>query len=187
MPAKMLTLPICPPSWREIGHAKNEFPLHTREMLESERRLQAESPEPRNNLMSVLVRLSDSSKAKEQPDLATDDASKTAQILSEEEVLGNLFIFTSAGFDTTANTMAYALALLTAYPEWQEWLYEEIGQVVGDQNMDGLEYNEIYPHLPRCLALMVRDTRPACPPVENSRLTHEQLETMRLFTPLTHL
>ncbi|KIW83245.1 hypothetical protein Z517_02490 [Fonsecaea pedrosoi CBS 271.37] len=162
LPAKLLTLPIFAPAWQIIGHAKNEFPVHTREMLENERKLQRDSPEPRSNLMSMLVRLADSS----QPQGDAD--SKNTQGLSEEEILGNLFIFTSAGFDTTANTMAYALALLATYPEWQDWLYEEIKVVVGAAaDAESLEYTEVYPRLPRCLALM--------------------LETMRFFPPLTHI
>ncbi|EXJ74386.1 uncharacterized protein A1O5_02682 [Cladophialophora psammophila CBS 110553] len=167
MPAKLLTLPIFAPSWQNIGHAKNEFPLHTREMLENERKLQYDSPEPRSNLMSMLVRLSDSSKPNGDLHSKAGELSKSSQVLSEEEILGNLFIFTSAGFDTTANTMAYALALLATYPEWQDWLYEEINTVVGARGAENLEYAEIYPRLPRCLALM--------------------LETMRFFPPLTHI
>ncbi|KIW92230.1 uncharacterized protein Z519_07214 [Cladophialophora bantiana CBS 173.52] len=167
MPAKLLTLPIFAPSWQNIGHAKNEFPLHTREMLENERKLQYDSPEPRSNLMSMLVRLSDSSKPNGDLDSKAGELSKSPQVLSEEEILGNLFIFTSAGFDTTANTMAYALALLATYPEWQDWLYEEINTIVGARGAENLEYAEIYPRLPRCLALM--------------------LETMRFFPPLTHI
>lgn len=155
LPAKLLTLPIFGPSWQDIGHAKNEFPLHTKEMLENERQLQADSPEPRSNLMSMLVRLSDAPKANGAAETTTDDATKNGQVLLEEEIFGNLFVFTSAGFDTTANTMAYALAMLATYPQWQDWLYEEISQVVGGSDTDHLEYNEIYPHLPRCLALMV--------------------------------
>lgn len=155
LPAKLLTLPIFGPSWQDIGHAKNEFPLHTKEMLENERKLQADSPEPRSNLMSMLVRLSDAPKANGATDSKSDDATKNGQVLLEEEIFGNLFIFTSAGFDTTANTMAYALAMLATYPKWQDWLYEEISEVVGGSDTDRLEYNEIYPRLPRCLALMV--------------------------------
>ena len=99
-------------------------PIHTKVMLENERKLQQDSPEPRNNLMSLLVRLTDSSRvSRDEEVIKTEDGSKnTVQTLSEEEILGNLFIFTSAGFDTTANTMAYALALLSAYPKWQDWL-----------------------------------------------------------------
>lgn len=188
MPARLLTLPIFSPSWQDIGHAKNEFPLHTREMLENEHKLQTESAEPRNNLASMLVRLSDR-KSEEK----TDERPMATQVLSEEEILGNLFIFTSAGFDTTANTMAYALTLLTTYPKWQDWLFEEISQVVGDKDLDSLEYAEVFPRLPRCLALMVRPTSPAKSKTSSfppSLLTFSitiQLETMRLFPPLTHI
>lgn len=155
IPAKVLLLPIFAPSWQDIGHAKIEFPLHTREMLENERKLQEDSPEPRNNLMSMMVRLSDSSKMIGHVDAKSDETGKNTQVLSQEEIMGNLFIFTSAGFDTTANTMAYALALLSAYPKWQDWLYEEINEICGGKHADGLEYNEVFPRLPRCLALMV--------------------------------
>lgn len=160
LPAKLLTLPFFGPSWQDIGHAKNEFPLHTKEMLQTERKLQAESSEPRNHFLSMLARQSDPESASS---TAADEKSNnttpttTTQVLSEDEILGNLFLFSSAGFDTTANTMAYALALLVAYPEWQEWLHEEIKEVVGDKDLESLEYADVYPRLPRCLALLVSE------------------------------
>jgi cytochrome P450 len=133
LPARLLTLPILPTEMQNMGHAKNEFPLHTRDMLENERQLQATAAEPRHNLMSMLVRFAESGDA------------KSPQYLSEKEVLGNLFIFTAAGFDTTANTMAYAVAFLATYPEWQDWIYEEISRVVGDKEPDHLEYADVSP------------------------------------------
>lgn len=158
IPAKLLTTPLFAPSWQAIGHAKNEFPIHTKKMLERERTLQSTASETRSNLMSILVKIADGAAAGLDTEKSSQDANKSEKgvlRLSEEEVLGNLFIFTSAGFDTTANTMAYALALLATYPEWQDWLYEEISTVLLDKDPDNLEYNEIYPKLPRCLALMV--------------------------------
>lgn len=148
VPAKLFTLPFLPTEIQNIGHAKNEFPVHTHEMLENERKLQATTPEPRHNLTSMLVRLAESD-----PESGGDP--KSPQYLSETEILGNLFIFTAAGFDTTANTMAYALAFLTTYPEWQDWIHEEISRVVGHKEPDQLVYADIFPRLPRCLALMV--------------------------------
>lgn len=155
LPAKLLTLPIFSPSWQAIGHAKIEFPIHTKKMLERERTLQSTTPEPRSNLMSILVKVADSAAGVGTEKTEGVDKSQKGVLLSEEEILGNLFIFTSAGFDTTANTMAYALALLATYPEWQDWLYEEISAVLLDKDPGNLDYNEIYPKLPRCLALMV--------------------------------
>ncbi|KAI9150768.1 Cytochrome P450 2J3 [Paramyrothecium foliicola] len=46
--------------------------------------------------------------------------------LSEEEIIGNIFIFVVAGHETTSNTLAFTLAFLAIYPEWQERLYQEI-------------------------------------------------------------
>ena len=57
------------------------------------------------------------------------------------------------GFDTTANTMAFALVHLAIYPEWQEWIREEIDK----QASAGLSivYDKCYPKMKRTLALMV--------------------------------
>ncbi|KEF51793.1 uncharacterized protein A1O9_12130 [Exophiala aquamarina CBS 119918] len=172
IPAKLLTTPLFAPSWQAIGHAKNEFPIHTKRMLARERELQRTTSETRSNLMSILVKIADGATASvdtEKTGGRVNESEKEKRVLrlSEEEVLGNLFIFTSAGFDTTANTMAYALTLLATYPKWQDWLYEEISTVLLDKDPDNLEYSEVYPKLPRCLALMY--------------------ETLRLFPPLTHI
>ncbi|KAI1622719.1 cytochrome P450 monooxygenase [Exophiala viscosa] len=157
LPAKLIVLPFFPKDMQDLGHAKNDFPILSSAMLANERKLQETTAEPRHNLMSMLVRFAESN----------DEKSAGTQYLSEEEIQGNLFIFTAAGFDTTANTMAYALAFLATFPKWQDWIYEEISQVVGDREVEYLEYADIFPRLPRCLALM--------------------FETMRLFPPLVHI
>ena len=38
------------------------------------------------------------------------------------EIFGNIFVTMFAGRDTTANTLAYAMLLLAAYPEVQDWV-----------------------------------------------------------------
>ena len=50
--------------------------------------------------------------------------------------------------------MAYAITHLAAYPKWQDWIREEIDQLL-PPNAD-LGYEPTYPNLKRCLALMVR-------------------------------
>jgi cytochrome P450 len=54
LPSKLLLLPLFPTSWQNIAHAKREFPLHTEEMLESEKKRQKASGEPRSNLLSMV-------------------------------------------------------------------------------------------------------------------------------------
>lgn len=38
-------------------------------------------------------------------------------MLSEEELIGNVFLFLFAGHETTAHTLAFALGLLAIYPD----------------------------------------------------------------------
>ena len=92
------------------------------------------------------MRLSDRAKDGEKVD-------SKSQNLSEEEILGNLFQFTAAGFDTTANSMAYAVTILAIEPKWQDWIIEEIDRV--GQSEQSNDYAKIFPKLPHCLALMV--------------------------------
>lgn len=136
----------------DLGHAIDEFPVHTTELLEQERERSA-AGESRNSIMSQLL-------------AASAAESKGAQ-LSEEEQIGNLFIFTAAGFDTTANTLAFSLVLLARCPHWQDWLYEEVREIVPEDKMAELNYVTAFPKASRVLACM--------------------LETLRLFPPLTHI
>lgn len=141
---------------KALGYGIQEFPLHTNAMLDAERqRLKEGQSASRSNIMSQLVQ-------------ASEQEGKT-KALSDEEMTGNLFVFTGAGFDTTANTISYALVLLARYPHWQDWLFEEVDSILpSDVKMEErLEYASVFPKATRLLAFM--------------------LETLRLFTPLIHL
>lgn len=138
----------------DLSHAVEEFPVHTKELLEQERQ-RAAGGETRNSIMSQLLAASEAEK-------------KGSQGLSDEEQIGNLFIFTAAGFDTTANTLAFALVLLLRYPQWQEWLHEEIQHIIPEGTDSAeLNYSTAFPQASRVLACM--------------------LETLRLYPPLTHI
>ncbi|EMC93909.1 hypothetical protein BAUCODRAFT_75410 [Baudoinia panamericana UAMH 10762] len=143
---------------RTLSCAMREFPVHTKDMIEQERQRAAasKSAETRSNIMSQLLKASES------------EADMKGNALSEEEMIGNLFLFTIAGFDTTANTLSYALALLARYPAWQDWLLEEVDQIVpSTATAAELDYTTVYPKANRTVAFM--------------------LETLRLFTPLIHI
>ncbi|KAK8066135.1 cytochrome P450 [Apiospora hydei] len=88
--------------------------------------------------------------------------------LSVDEVLGNTFVINIAGLDTTSNVLSFALVLLAAYPEVQEWLYEEICEVflpTQEEKEKGQGYVLLFPRLKRCKAVV--------------------LETLRLYPPIT--
>ncbi|KAK4897815.1 hypothetical protein LTR27_004587 [Elasticomyces elasticus] len=139
-----------------LGYAVEEFPAHTHAKLEQERKRAAASKdgEARGNIMSQLLQ-------------ASEDSEK-GEGLTQEEMMGNLFVFSAAGFDTTANTLSYALVLLARYPEWQQWLLEEVDTILpADFTAEQLDYSSVFPQATRMLAFM--------------------FEVLRFWTPVVHL
>jgi cytochrome P450 len=48
--------------------------------------------------------------------------------------MGNLFIYNVAGDNTTAYTICYAIYMLAAQPDVQNWLGEEIDSVFSEKD-----------------------------------------------------
>lgn len=141
---------------RTAGYAFEEFPIHTKALLEREKEKNSLEGKTRSNIMSQLLQASES------------ETKSGERVLSDEEMIGNLFIFTAAGFDTTANTLSYALVLLARYPRWQEWIAQEIDTIVPEEmNAAEMEYTSIFPKATRTLAVM--------------------FETLRIFPPVIHM
>ena len=147
---KTLSRSFLPKKLRTLGLAAKEFQMYMEEMLSNQRAGVGERENESPNLMSALVRASEEARR-------TQDESGSRHLgLSDEEIFGNIFIFNLAGHESTANTIAAALMLLAAHPEYQEWLAEEIQQVTGSlKGAEGWKYEVLYPKLQRCLAVMV--------------------------------
>jgi cytochrome P450 len=99
----------------------------------------------RPNLLNTLVKASDEEKL--------DGVSK----MSDGELTGNMFMFAFAGHETTANTIIYALAHLAVHQDVQDWVAEELVEVVGKAGSK--DYTKIQPRLKRTLALMYETVR----------------------------
>lgn len=146
-PAWILKLPIWPPAVRSLGAHVEKMPSYTKQMLNEEREFAAEGSSSKDNLLNMLVRFSDQAK---EGDAGTSGPSLS---LTEDEISGNLFLFSAAGFDTTAHTMGFAVTLLAAYPEWQDWMREELLNIY--KEAPHWKYEEVFPRCPRTLAVMV--------------------------------
>jgi cytochrome P450 len=134
----------------KVSEAMGNFKAYMAEMVEEERRSIANGEGDKDNLMSVLVRAAELSKADE----------KGRNSLTDEEIFGNLFIYSIAGHETTANTLAYAVALMSTNRGVQDWIGEELDAVFGpEQNVDKWQYEKAFPQLKRCLALMYETLR----------------------------
>ncbi|RVD87637.1 uncharacterized protein DFL_001857 [Arthrobotrys flagrans] len=148
---------------RLLSYAVGEFRDHTADLINEERQRSAEREGvARNNILSMLLNAS-----KEEEKITSGTGTNNRTFLSDEEIMGNIFIFTSAGFDSTANTLAYALVYLVQNPQYQDWLFEEIDALIPSDREEPLEYTTIFPKAIRCLSVM--------------------LETLRLHPPLVHL
>ncbi|EMD63750.1 hypothetical protein COCSADRAFT_190936 [Bipolaris sorokiniana ND90Pr] len=167
IPRSWLALPFMPQALKRLGAAMNEMPDLVKNVLDRERQenLLAQSnatdatENPKDSsttIMTTLVRISDQEKEQNK----TSASSKTSTTyLTEEEIAGNLFVFTAAGYETTANTMSYAATLLAVYPEWQTWMQAEIDAVFETCSPSQSDYSTVYPKLVRCLAVMFEAAR----------------------------
>lgn len=81
--------------------------------------------------------------------------------LTEEEIVGNAYIYLLAGHETTAHSLAWTLALLAAYPDEQEKAYREIME--GDPSEETIIRD--YPNF-RFLLACYYETLRLFPPVQ---------------------
>lgn len=136
---------LLPSRIRQTHHAVENFKRYMSEMVQEERNAMASGRPESDHFMSILVRASDAEKM----------PGSSARPLTDSEIHGNLFTFNLAGHDTTASTIAYAIILLAAHPEWQEWVAEEVQKVDRALEPQNFDYDVIYPQMNRCMALMV--------------------------------
>ena len=150
IPKRFLRWSFLPQTLRALGIATEEFQKYMEELLSHERGMHGNCDSKGGNLMSSLARASDEGTQ------ATGEGKQGLLSLADDEIFGNIFAFNLAGHETTANTVAAALVLLAAHPGCQTWLAEELQCVFADPP-DPLSWNyeDAFPKLQRCLAVMV--------------------------------
>ncbi|KAE8454619.1 hypothetical protein EG329_000242 [Mollisiaceae sp. DMI_Dod_QoI] len=164
------------PSWAmpkkilEMKLALKEVGDYISAMMERDRAGLSEKGIEGDNLMSVLLKASES-----------EAMGKGRSGLSDEEIIGNLFIYNVAGHDTTANTLAYAVTLLATDPGLQDWLREEINsEFGGEESAQKWDYEKAFPQLKRCLAVMLETLRLYGPVFFIPRYTAESFQRLTI-------
>ncbi|KLJ12860.1 hypothetical protein EMPG_09453 [Blastomyces silverae] len=155
LPTKLMRLPFMPPALRLMGYHIERLSGYMKEVLDEERKTAANVTGRRNNFLSLLLKLSDEEK----------QAGQSGFSLTDEEISGSLFVFSTAGFETSTNTMSFAVVHLAARPEWQDWIREELQTL--DPDPLTWNYEEVYPKCRRTLAVMYETLR-FYPPVLHS-------------------
>ncbi|XP_064109841.1 thromboxane-A synthase-like isoform X2 [Macrobrachium nipponense] len=70
-----------------------------------------------------------------------DEGNQKQHKLTDDEVVSNAYMFILAGYETTANAIAYTCYILAKHQEWQDKCFEEIKTVIGDKKQ--LSYEDI--------------------------------------------
>jgi cytochrome P450 len=118
------------------------------------------------NLMAQLVRASQ----------APDEVNG----LTEQEIYGNMFVINFAGHDTTAHSFCFAIYFLAAHPEVQDWVADELHQVLGpESNQQDWNYHRDFPKLKRTLAVLYETLR-LYTPVPVNKWTDGQTQVLRV-------
>ena len=117
-----------------LGKAYSLFRKYMTDMLDEGRKGEVS----RENLLGSLV-----------------SASHDEKLLTQREVIGNMFVYTFGGHDTTAHSLAWTFVLLSIHPEVQEWMREEIREVFKDKDVEQWTYDD-FARLKRTQAVQVR-------------------------------
>ncbi len=133
---------------KDMQLSSDEFNGHMKELIEdNEQFLNASSGDMkqdintgRNDLLSNIVKASSADKK---------------QALSEQEMVGNIFIFILAGHETTASTLQSALLVLATEPEIQQTVQDEIDNIWASKKANEDLTYEDYPKMRAIMALMV--------------------------------
>ena len=157
MPTSLVNSTIMPRTVQKVGEAYREFKLYMKEMVDKEKVKAVQHSEAEaNNLLTALVRASERASEGGQ-----DKAYVGKAGLADDELYGNLFIYNMAGHESTANTLATAIAYLAAQPWWQDWVHEEISKAASEHSslLQNWEYEHAYSRLVRCQAVMLETLR----------------------------
>ena len=121
-----------------------------------ERRSSLANGEERKDLLSALVQANDALRIAEAKEAGIGAGTKS-EVMDEDELIGNMFIFLIAGHETSAHTLAFALGLLALYSDEQEALYQEIQEVEPDAEAD-IPY-KAFPKFKRVMAVLQETLR----------------------------
>lgn len=148
-----------------------EWGKYMRELYENKRKeVQIGETREGMDLMGALVKgagiTAESLDAQENRDPEKAAASMNKQLLTDEEILGNAFVFILAGHETAANTIHFSILFLAMHWASQKRLQDDLDSILGDRPVSEWDYDNDMPKLfgSMCGAVMNEELR-LIPPV----------------------
>ena len=170
VPSELLSLPMVPKKWASIAQVTEDLQQYIIDILNEEKNLLDQDKPATGSLMTLLVRASESQRK----------ASEGPKALTTSEILGNVFVINFAGHDTTANALAYAMMLLAAYPEVQEWIGQELKILLAKRDIEAWSNKDLFPRLKRCQAVLLETIRLYPPIMALPKTTHGHAQTLKI-------
>ena len=155
IPPNILRLPFVPKRWSRVGWAVAAFENHMMNLFNEEKHLSSRGKQGTGNLMSSMVNASEQEATPKSTTTQYGEVQPKQGGLSVAEIFGNIFVYYFAGHDTTAAVFAYAVLLLAANEEYQDWIAEELQHVLATEDSETWTYESAFPKLKRCLAILV--------------------------------
>ncbi|KXT00831.1 hypothetical protein AC579_8014 [Pseudocercospora musae] len=150
---------------RRAEQSLTEWGQYMREMYEEKRKevKRGESTEGMD-LMGALVKGSGQTE-----DVLNSDVEKaqSKQLLTDEEIMGNSFVFILAGHETAANTIHFSTLFLAMHMSSQKHLQDDLDQIFGGRPVSEWDYDKDMPKLfgSMCGAVMNEELRLIAPVV----------------------
>ncbi|KAI1612009.1 cytochrome P450 [Exophiala viscosa] len=162
-----------PTRYNEVMGVSNEFRQYMKEIVAYHRATtQAGGGGQSADIVSALVEADEAAKREEKA------SSLRPMHLTDQELLGNLFVFNLAGFETTANALTYTIPLLAANTAVQDWVGEEVDAVYKDGEQP--DYEDAFPSSVRVQALMYETLRLWGPITDAPRWTSSEAQILRI-------
>ncbi|KAF1959739.1 cytochrome P450 monooxygenase-like protein [Byssothecium circinans] len=144
-----------PKSWKDAGVAMSTFRSYILGLMNEERGYLSQGNTGRQHLVARLVRACEEEQAEKDGTAANGGK---VMMLTEEEIISNLFVYAFAGNDTTAIALTNLIIHLAANPETQEWIAEEINFYLTNDASDSWTYDN-FSKLKRCAAVVMETLR----------------------------
>jgi cytochrome P450 len=146
-----------PKSWKDAADAVGTFRSYILGLMDEERSYLKQGHTDHQHLVARLVRAKEAEQGPEDedPSRSVDDDTTNKKVnMTEEEIVSNLFVYAFAGNDTTAIALTNLVIHLSANPETQDWIAEELHHYLPNDNPESWSY-EHFKSLKRCGAVIV--------------------------------
>ncbi|KAF5358820.1 hypothetical protein D9758_008567 [Tetrapyrgos nigripes] len=153
-------IPVISPYLRETLRVYDDFERMSMEAVSNARadvvgksKVMGASGALLRNLVKANLDVYDNEKA---------EGDRTRNMLTDRELISDMFMFFGAGYETTANTMSFICAVLALYPDIQQKVFEETKSIWPNgapTDVDEADHKQTFPSLIYCTAVFRESLR----------------------------